>query len=222
MYKVPIDLITYPCTESFACRRRTWTYPEPFVQSIAFNRQSMWAGWRDHNEHVTYKGYHVDDQRFAIHTAVQRVLHEFDWETWRAWGRVGSKNRPDYLKNHANSNRMKEKWQHSGFPTDVRQPNPQACAAASNVLDPNCQGWCSFSTKGEAVVIVSLAQYWPHAYYDATCIGLDAAHYKQSYKNDVRDLINHVHAKKRTIVPPSKFQNTFPPILGQFLFPTFC
>lgn len=113
--------------------RRTWTNQDPLFKKDKKDKGelSMWTAWNDYFEYPPALASRPKAQP-AYHAAVQRVLNEFDWETWRA---------------HAD---------------DVNPGAPPPW-----VKEQRC---ILYSSRTKAF------ESYPHPYYDATCIGIDAEH----------------------------------------------
>ncbi|XP_035707231.1 uncharacterized protein LOC118435356 [Folsomia candida] len=62
--------------------RRTWTFQDPPYSRDDWMK-SAWQAWDDYYEYPRTAEANYQPQAH-FHSAVQRVLNEFDWETWRA------------------------------------------------------------------------------------------------------------------------------------------
>ncbi|OXA55236.1 hypothetical protein Fcan01_08688 [Folsomia candida] len=121
--------------------RRTWTYSNGVTrdpQDVFYKGPrpplvpSDWKLWDDWYEYPRGRDPTLLMSHSHYHSAVQRVLNEFDWETWRE--RADDRN-PGYSP-----------W-------------------------GNGVGRCSiYSISGEGI------NHYPHPYYDATCVNVQAQH----------------------------------------------
>lgn len=178
----------------------------------------MWTQWEDATE-FTDRGKLGPgglDPYVAIHTAVQRVLHEFDWETWRELGRDGfsfarvkmDKELEQFPDGNSPKKRILVPWEAPGEMT-------------KHGVGSGCH-WCvvDFNKAGVGWTDSEGVQYWPHPYYDATCVGVDVGSPapptripRQTYYS--LEQLDLDRKKGKTTVESSSVVFKMPPILGE-------
>lgn len=243
IYPLPISSSLLSGSSSGFSLRRTWSYPDTFIlpEEVFATHASFWNAWTDWKEFrnaVGTKSFSsTSTPRAAILTAVQRVLHEFDWESWRERSRTLSARRhgnaPDVSRAYS--------WQWTAFPDFSVNTAPPGCRGKASGLpaysEGNCQvshlsrpwlicdklfklicayqSWCDVHL-GAVDVWNSQAEWWPHPYYDATCVGVDIFNTdKDGEFHAVRDLVKSHELGKLDSRVPTAFEAEYPPILGK-------